>query len=129
MPGRWLLTCVFAAAGVAGGAACQRNVIHEVDAPVTNRLCDGASAADGGDLAAARAAFEDVHADLHAMADDLTSADDRAAAGELLRAKQKVEADVAAAGSSAGDANALGPDLRALASQTARIEGAENACA
>jgi hypothetical protein len=87
--------------------------------PVAASLCRAAGDAAGGDVAAAGAAFEDVHTGLHELADRLAAdegdGDGRAAAARLLRAKQRVEAHL-----EAGEAGpSLAADLRALAAAVA----------
>jgi hypothetical protein len=60
-------------------------------------LCEARRLARGGDVAGAERAFQDhVHAYLHDLADSLSTFD-RAAAGDLLVAKQRVEGAFAAA--------------------------------
>jgi len=57
-------------------------------------LCAAAGQARGGDVDDARATFFDQsHDDLHELADEVAG-DDRAAAAELLEAKEAVEADL-----------------------------------
>ncbi|MGH9051135.1 MAG: hypothetical protein ACRDY4_15510, partial [Acidimicrobiia bacterium] len=75
-------------------------------------LCAAAVHARDGAVDDARATFFDQsHDDLHELADE-TAGDDRAAAAELLEAKEAVEADLAAASA------ALADDLDALVDAT-----------
>lgn len=63
---------------------------------VAEAVCEAARAAPGSAVAAERR-FEEVHRDLHVLADRTQDAD-RAAAAELLRAKRDVEEALAGAG-------------------------------
>ena len=107
------------------GSSCGRDGSDEPAdlsaADLVAALCTAAASAANGDGDAARAGFEDVHAGLHALADDL-SGRDRQAAGELLQAKHRVEAEVRG---SADDALAAG--LRELAQVTARAAAVDPA--
>lgn len=91
----------------AAAASLPAGSVHE-------RLCRVVSAAAGGDLRAARNAFQDrVHGPLHDLAAAAAEAD-RSAAARLLEAKQRVEADLATnADSLAADLAALAPTVRA----------------
>lgn len=88
---------------------------------VHDRLCAALTAADGGDLATARATFQDrVHGPLHDIA-AAAAETDRAAAARLLEAKQRVEASLATnADSLAGDLAGLAPTVRAALVATGR---------
>lgn len=82
-------------------------------------ICSAAEAARDGDLGEARDIFENNHAGLHALADDLADTD-RQRAGELLRAKQEVESVLTRA-----SGERLAELLRDLASSTARASGGD----
>ena len=82
-------------------------------------FCSAVEAARDGDLGEARDIFENNHAGLHALADELSDTD-RQRAGELLRAKQEVESVLARA---SGDR--LAELLRDLAVATARASGGD----
>ena len=85
-------------------------------------LCDAAEDAENGDVAGARARFDDVHARLHVLADGLAERDRRLAA-ELLRAKQRVESGLSGGGGDGGEETGEVADgLAALATVTARAE-------
>lgn len=67
-------------------------------------LCDSRALAEAGDVSGASANFQSrAHAELHAIADRLASAD-REAAASLLEAKQRVEAAFAAPEASSPEA-------------------------
>jgi hypothetical protein len=70
----------------AHGATGRFGAIH-------TEVCQAAAQAGDGDLTAARRRFDDVHQGLHDLAAAAEEAD-RTAAAELLRAKQRVEADL-----------------------------------
>jgi hypothetical protein len=99
------------------------SVAHGSFARIPAVLCSAADAARSGDAATALARFQDVHADLHALAASLSAAD-RAAAARVLRAKQKVEADASAP----VGAPALATDLVALSRVVADAVGAPTTC-
>jgi hypothetical protein len=88
-------------------------------------LCSARALAGKGDVPAATARFQDVHSDLHALASSLSDSD-RAAAGRVLRAKQEVEADLAASAPSSD----LAADLDTLARVVAEAQrlAVPNAC-
>lgn len=59
-------------------------------ARLADALCVASNAASEGDLEAARTTFDDVHTELHAYVAAVSDRD-RQAAGEVLRAKERVE--------------------------------------
>ncbi len=81
---------------------------------VSSGLCTAISAAAQGDTNSARRAFDDVHTQLHVIAQD-ESTKDRARAARLLEAKQRVESDLATTPAS------LETDLRTLQTITSTI--------
>ena len=83
-------------------------------ADVSAGLCTAITAAAAADTNAARRAFDDIHTQLHVIAQD-ESTKDRARAARLLEAKQRVESDLAATPA------ALEADLRALHTITSTI--------
>lgn len=102
--------------GVSGGSGAALEDGASSKSLVTS-LCRAAEAAAGGDVAGAGERFADVHASLHELAAQLGSHDDRREdVARVLEAKQRVEADLDAAG---GGGLAGGPqlagDLRTLA--------------
>ena len=86
-----LAAVVVASAFIAGGCAGSDS---DADAPdgryLTAQLCAAAADAESGDVEEARRRFEDVHTSVHTLADGMGDTD-RARAGEILRAKQRVE--------------------------------------
>jgi hypothetical protein len=75
-------------------------------------LCAAAGQARAGDIGDARTTFFDQsHDDLHELADE-AAGDDRAAAADLLEAKEAVEADLA------GSSASLADDLDTLVAAT-----------
>ncbi|HEX6310628.1 MAG TPA: hypothetical protein VF152_03300 [Acidimicrobiia bacterium] len=81
-------------------------------------LCTAAEEARAGDADAAETTFfDEAHDDLHELADE-TAAADRAAAADLLRAKEAVESDFAS------PSPALATDLDTLVTATRDAVGA-----
>lgn len=82
---------------VLAGCAAGPRTVDPPDGPagIVTVLCQARDLADT-DPALARDAFERAHLDLHDLADEVSGVD-RAAAAELLRAKQRVEAGFSAA--------------------------------
>lgn len=97
--------------------ACSSPPAPAGDVSLVTTLCDAADAAASGDLAAAEREFGETHEGLHTLARDLQDADRRPDAGELLEAKQRVEAGFEA-DPSAPD---IAVDLQDLASVTAAV--------
>ncbi|HVF33277.1 MAG TPA: hypothetical protein VM933_09600 [Acidimicrobiales bacterium] len=102
MPRRRLRLALLPVAVLTGiGGACGRGddpIPGRADATgrfgaVHTEVCRAASLAGAGSVAAARAAFDDVHVGLHDLAAAAGEAD-RAVAARLLEAKQRVEADL-----------------------------------
>jgi hypothetical protein len=100
--------------GAGGGAGANGESRRLVGA-----MCAAVQAARDGDVDEARDTFENNHAGLHALADELSETD-RQRAGELLRAKQEVESVLDRA---PGDR--LADLLRDLAVATARAAGGD----
>jgi len=95
---RHLLACSLVALSVACGDSSGGAAPADGLDPAARGLCDAIDLAAAGDVPAADAAFQDrVHQYLHDLADRL-AAFDREASGDLLEAKQRVEAGLAEGG-------------------------------
>ena len=109
------MLAVFLATFTAGGCAGSDS---NADAPdgryLTAQLCAAAGDAESGDVEEARRRFEDVHTALHTIADEMGDTD-RARAGEILRAKQRVEDALDEDGGAGGAGSELAAHLEALA--------------
>ena len=110
-----LLALVACEADSAGGGA----EANAESRRLVGAMCAAVEAARDGDVDEARDIFENNHAGLHALADELSETD-RQRAGELLRAKQEVESVL---GKASGDR--LAELLRDLAVATARAAGGD----
>lgn len=82
-------------------------------------MCEASAAASDGKLGDAKAIFEDNHTALHELA-ARASDTDRASAAALLRAKEKVEADLRRS-----TPRQLADDLEALAAAVAEASGGD----
>lgn len=109
-----LSLAVASAAGGCGGSSSD-------DAPPTlaGAMCDASEAAGAGRVGDAKATFEDNHTALHELAAK-TADTDRAQAAALLRAKEKVEADLRRS-----TPKELSSDLEALAAAVAKASGGD----
>ena len=92
-------------------------------------VCDALNEARGGDAAAAGGSSPSTHEGLHQLAAD-TSEQDRAAAADLLEAKQKVEAAlIGPAPQLAADLERLEPTVRRALAVTDADADPPSACA
>ena len=90
-----LLPVLLATAGCGEGAATGGAATGRFGALHTE-VCTAAAQAEDGDLAGARATFDDVHVGLHDLA-AAAGEEDRAVAARLLEAKQRAETGLSAA--------------------------------